>query len=229
MHSIIYRVTFLLLFSAWIVSIIWFFSKPDYEPALSAIALLASITGVFAERWHAKKELREQLFGTLIQEIQLNKMLLKNPPFKDCDKLEVRIFFPRLYSEALDRFIYSSEFLSINDRPFLYALHRHKQVITQVNRKINAIELKLFMYFGTINKKEHWDILIEKDGPIEEVRNSQVGYAVRTINCGKGTHSVPYLAAAHAHRWRVTAEARSPPVARSCRTTVLAARRVAGS
>jgi hypothetical protein len=36
-------------------------------------------------------------------------------------------------------------------------------------------------------------------------------------------------AATHAHRWGVTAEARSPPVARSCRTTVPAARRGAGS
>lgn len=170
MHIFIYRSTFVLLGLSWIIAVFWFLTKPDFEPALTAFALLATITGIFAERWFTKKELREQLFGMILQEMQLNALIVNSHPFVGTIDQEKKIFLPRLLSDSMNAFISSGEFSSPSDRPFLYSLYRHRQVITQVNRKITAIELKIFLSnVPTETKSRYFDALLGQDGPIGEV------------------------------------------------------------
>ena len=175
MHVLIYRSTFILLGLSWVIAVFWCLSKPDFEPALTAFALLATITGIFAERWFAKKELREQLFGMMLQEIQLNTITINSHPFVGVLDGTEKIFFPRLFSDAMDTFIISGEFSAPTDRPFLYTLYRHRQVIHQVNRKIASIELNVFISnLPTETKSRYFEALLAQDGPISEVREDLV-------------------------------------------------------
>ncbi len=173
LHRAVYRATFLLLAVAWVLAVAWFIAAPNFEPALTSVALLATITGIFAERWFASKERRRQLITMLLQEIQLNCLIVDGPTFSRDASSSMKVFYPRLFTQAIDQFLWAGEFATAADRPFVYRLHRCRQVLSQVNRKIDAIEQRLFLTPPSdADQQRYREALTDSDGPITEARDA---------------------------------------------------------
>ena len=76
--------TFIVLLVAFSTAVGWLLKSPDFEPAVTSLALLATIIGLFADRWLAEKEKRKALLHTLVHEIYINLSILSSEPLKKC-------------------------------------------------------------------------------------------------------------------------------------------------
>jgi hypothetical protein len=139
-------ITFILLSVACLTAVAWFISTPDFEPALTSLALLATITGLFIDRWLAAKERRKELLYALAHELYMNLQVLSDPLFRQDTKLnKVPSVYPRLYIGTLETVIASGAFIQQRDRRLFHFMHLWRQRASEFNRRLDITELRTFM------------------------------------------------------------------------------------
>lgn len=145
MRHFIVRVTFVLLVLACLIAIAWFISSPDFEPALTSIALLATITGLFIDRWLATKERRQELLYALAHELYMNLQVLADPLFRpDTEPKKEPSVYPHLYVATLETVIASGAFIENRDRRLFHLMHSWRQLAQEFNKRLDITELRTF-------------------------------------------------------------------------------------
>ena len=134
--------TFVLLGIAFTVTIAWFIHSPDFEPVITSLALLTTITGLFIERWLAAREKRRELLNALMHELYMNKRVLEDSLFHpDTQPRTVANVYPRLYNATLETVIASGSFHQHHDRALFNLMHLWKQRVLEFNRRLDITEL----------------------------------------------------------------------------------------
>ncbi len=142
MRHYIVITTFILLVTAFAFAVAWLFSKPDREPALTSAALLATITGLFIDRWLASKERRRELLSALAHELYMNLQVLSDPLFKpDPQPRQGISVYPRLYIATLDTVIASGALTQKGDRKLFRLMHSWRQRATDFNHRLDITEI----------------------------------------------------------------------------------------
>ena len=72
MQRIIKIIVPLLLIIAFLAAVAWAICAPDFEPAITSLALLASLIAIFADRWINSRERRKELLRVLAHELYMN-------------------------------------------------------------------------------------------------------------------------------------------------------------
>jgi hypothetical protein len=146
MHHYIVRLTFILLVVAWLLAVAWCISSPDFEPALTSVALVATITGLFIDRWLTVKERRQELLFSLDHELCLNYHVLSDSLFQaDVEPRNVPNVYPRLYTAILETIIASGAFVEHRDRRLFQLMHLWRQRASEFNHRLDITELRTFM------------------------------------------------------------------------------------
>ena len=145
MRHYIVITTFILLVISFFFAVAWLYFKPDWEPALTSVALLATITGLFIDRWLAAKERRRELLFALAHEVYMNLNVLSDPLFKpDTQPPQAPSVYPRLYTATLDTVIASGVFTQLSDRKLFRLMHSWRQRASEFNHRLDITELFTF-------------------------------------------------------------------------------------
>jgi len=145
MRHIIVRVTFVSLLLAFLIAIAWFIYSPDFEPALTSIALIATIMGLFIDRWLANRERRQELLHALAHELYTNLQVLADPVFHpDIEPRKVPTVYPRLFVATLETVIASGAFIENRDRRLFQLMHSWQERAKDFNRRLDITELRTF-------------------------------------------------------------------------------------
>ena len=138
--------TFGALALALVVGIIWFVVSPPsqrWEPAVNTLALLAGITGIFAERWAAQREHRNQAMESIRTELEHNRRLLEDEAFNPAE-LSRRRVYPRLMLSAVDSAFTTGALSPRRDDDLIELLHRWRATVNAVNRRLDLTESLTF-------------------------------------------------------------------------------------
>lgn len=149
-RSWISTLTFAALFASLVLSIVWISVQTEaesrLEPSLTFFAVLASITGIFFERWASALERRKELFYALSVELKNNEKCLGDEKFKKKnDGKRLPRIYPRLLISAVNAAIGSDTFAENKDRDLLQELHLWRDSVCEFNRRLELIELRTFI------------------------------------------------------------------------------------
>lgn len=140
--------TFGALAIALLVGLAWFVQSPAegrWEPAVNTLALLAGLTGIFAERWAAERERRDQSVNSIAIELEHNRQLLADKVFSpDPSQLGRRKVYPRLMASAVDSAFASGSLSPRRDVDLIEKLHRWRGTVVAVNRRLDLTESLTF-------------------------------------------------------------------------------------
>jgi hypothetical protein len=140
--------TFGALAIALLVGLAWFVESPAdqrWEPAVNTLALLAGLTGIFAERWAAERERRNQAVDSIDVELRQNGQLLADKAFSpDPNRLGRRQVYPRLMASAVDSAFASGSLSPRRDIELIDKLHRWRGTVAAVNRRLDLTESLTF-------------------------------------------------------------------------------------
>jgi hypothetical protein len=139
-------VTFGALAVALALGLSWFIvSEPGqrFEPAVNTLALLAGITGIFAERWAAQRERRQQAIDTIGSELARNRDVLAGEEFGDGAPTG-RKLYSRLLHSAVDAAFSSGALTSRRDSELIALLHHWRGQVSSVNRRLELTEMLMF-------------------------------------------------------------------------------------
>lgn len=114
-----------------------------FEPAVNTLALLAGITGIFAERWAAQRERRQQALESVESELALNAAVLMGEEFGEHAPPGRRLY-PRLLHSAVDAAFASGAFSPRRDGELIALLHGWRGQVGSVNRRLELTELLTF-------------------------------------------------------------------------------------
>lgn len=150
MKNIVSFVTLCSLVSGLILAITWLIVDSQknniFEPALTAIGLLATLTGIFAERWASIKEERRVLLLALYREFQGNKAILSDTRFhQDINTIEHPVVYPRLIMSVTETAIASGVFAERKYRDLFWLLHQWRDIVNEFNRRLDITELRTFV------------------------------------------------------------------------------------
>lgn len=138
--------TFGALAVAMALGVSWFVVSPPgerWEPAVNSLALLAGITGVFAERWAAQREQRNQALGSIRLEMDRNRETLEGEAFNAAGHRGRRVY-PRLVQSAVDAALSSGALSPHRDAELIDLLHRWRTAVGSVNRRLELTEMLVF-------------------------------------------------------------------------------------
>ncbi|MEL6459357.1 MAG: hypothetical protein AAFX46_09450 [Cyanobacteria bacterium J06636_27] len=188
MKNIVSFVTFCSLVSGLILAIIWFITDPkqDYrfEPALTAIGLLATLTGIFAERWASVKEERRVILLALYREFQSNKVILSDTRFHlNIDTIEHPVVYPRLIMSVTEAAIASGVFAEQKYRDLFWLLHQWRDIVNEFNRRLDITELRTFVEPSPPEIREFYRALRESNS-----FNDAVEFIYQISNILKSKH-----------------------------------------
>jgi hypothetical protein len=125
-----------------LLGVAWFVNSPSeqrYEPAVSTLALLAGLIGIFAERWAAERERRNHAVASIATELWHNQKLLDDKAFQPTN-LNRRRDHPRLMASALDAAFASGALSPRRDGELIEALHRWRATVNTVNQRLDVTE-----------------------------------------------------------------------------------------
>ncbi|MFI9010847.1 hypothetical protein ACIGNX_26780 [Actinosynnema sp. NPDC053489] len=138
--------TFGALAVATVLGVAWFFVSPPgdrWEPAVNSLALLAGITGIFAERWAAQREQRDQALDSIRLELARNGETLDGEAFRASGSRGRRVY-PRLVQSAVDAALSTGALSPHRDAELIDLLHRWRTAVASVNRRLELTEMLLF-------------------------------------------------------------------------------------
>ncbi|MCM0594071.1 MAG: hypothetical protein HEQ35_04295 [Gloeotrichia echinulata IR180] len=145
MKSIATFVTFFPLLLGFILAIVWLTKKPDFDALLSALGILATITGIFGERWASAYENRRELLRALLNESISNKSILSDSRFNPNSHQPGRpLVFPRLIMSVNETAIASGVFAKRKDSELFSLLHQWRHTVNEFNRRLDITELRTF-------------------------------------------------------------------------------------
>ncbi|MDU0290547.1 hypothetical protein [Saccharothrix longispora] len=143
---VITALTFGALAVAMVLGVSWLVVSPPgerWEPAVNSLALLAGITGIFAERWAAQREQREQAIGSIKLEMARNRETLDGGEFGAATTPGRRLY-PRLIQSAVDSAFSSGALSPRRDAELIDLLHRWRSAVGSVNRRLEMTETLMF-------------------------------------------------------------------------------------
>lgn len=147
-RNVITVATFVALALALGVGIVWFGVSPPgqrWEPAVNTLALLAGLTGIFAERWASERERRDQAVNSIRTELEHNRGILADEAFsQDPAQLGRRRVYPRLMVSAVDSAFTSGALTPRRDSELIDLLHRWRATVNAVNRRLDLTESLTF-------------------------------------------------------------------------------------
>ncbi|NUT53279.1 MAG: hypothetical protein HOV94_39240 [Saccharothrix sp.] len=138
--------TFGALAVAMVLGVSWFVVSPPgqrWEPAVNSLALLAGITGIFAERWASQREQRKQAIESIGLEMARNRETLDGEAFDPAVSRGKRVY-PRLVQSAVDAALSSGALNPHRDADLIDLLHRWRTAVASVNRRLELTELLVF-------------------------------------------------------------------------------------
>jgi hypothetical protein len=145
---VITALTFAALAVAAVLGVAWFFASPAdqrWEPAVNTLALLAGITGIFAERWAAERERRLQAVESIRAELAHDVEVLDDDAFsRDPDGYRRRRVYPRLVVSAVDSAFASGALSRRRDGELVRLLHAWRDTVNTVNRRLDLTESLTF-------------------------------------------------------------------------------------
>ncbi|MFE0042125.1 hypothetical protein [Streptomyces albireticuli] len=130
---------------------VWWVTVADdadshFEPAASGLALVAAVTGVYAERRAAARERRAQALHSLADELVKNTELLTGAGFAPLDPRAPRArVHPRLVQSATDAALVSGVFSEPGHEELLTLLHRWRDGVHDFNRRLDLAELRTYV------------------------------------------------------------------------------------
>lgn len=168
------RVTFTLLLAALVVGITGLIRQSgptDYHLLVETLAVLAGITGVYAERRAAAAERRHTAIWTVRKELEDNiKLLEKDARFEPQDgtKPEPRLY-PRVDVTAADACLAQGALADDDDGFHAKVLASWRERAETFNRGLNLIELLFYgLQFTTVDTKQ---VITEIDEELQEKRS----------------------------------------------------------
>ena len=165
--------TFAALAVAALLGVVWFFDSPAgqrFEPAVNTLALLAGLTGIFAERWAAERERRNQAVASIATELRHNRELLDDEAFQPTD-LSRRRVYPRLMVSAVDSAFASGALSPRRDGELIDRLHRWRSTANAVNRRLDLTESLTFATTSAEEVEQFNRALHRDDGYLHGVRD----------------------------------------------------------
>ena len=166
--------TFAALAVALLLGVAWFVESPAgqrWEPAVNSLALLAGLTGIFAERWAAERERRNQAVESVRTELEHNRRLLADEAFsQDPAQLSRRRVYPRLMISAVDSAFASGALSPRRDVDLIETLHRWRATVNAVNRRLDLTESLTFGSTSTDEVEQFNRALHRDDGYLHGVR-----------------------------------------------------------
>lgn len=138
--------TFIVLLIAFLTAVVWLFKSPDFEPAVTSLALLATIIGLFADRWLTEKEKRKSLLHALAHEVYINANILWSETFSYKEHpSKAPTVYPRLFVSVLQTVISSGAFAQERDKQLFKLLHDWQQRASEFNQRLDITELRTFV------------------------------------------------------------------------------------
>jgi hypothetical protein len=145
MKSLVTFITFFPLLLGFILAAIWWTKEPNFESLLTGLGLLATITGIFGERWASANEKRIEFLRALLNECSSNVVILSDKRFDPNSHKPGRpIVFPRLIISVTETAIASGVFAERQDRDLFSLLHRWRHTANEFNRRLDITELRTF-------------------------------------------------------------------------------------
>jgi hypothetical protein len=164
--------TFAALAVAALLGVAWFFDSPSgqrFEPAVNTLALIAGLSGIFAERWAAERERRHQAVSSIAIELRHNRDLLDDVAFQPTE-LDRRRVYPRLMVSAVDSAFASGALSPRRDGELIEALHRWRATVNAVNRRLDLTESLTFATTSADEIEQFNRALHRDDGYLQGVR-----------------------------------------------------------
>ncbi|BAZ25446.1 hypothetical protein NIES4073_63510 [Kalymmatonema gypsitolerans NIES-4073] len=146
MKSLVTLITFFPLLLGFILATVWWTREPnDFEPLLTDLGLLATITGIFGERLASAIEKRRELLRALLNECISNVTILSDGRFNpNLHKQGRPIVFPRLMMSVTETAIVSGVFAERKDRELFSLLHQWRHTVNEFNHRLDITELRTF-------------------------------------------------------------------------------------
>lgn len=146
MKSLVTLLTFFPLLLGFILATVWWTREQNnFEPLLTALGLLATITGIFGERLASAIEKRRELLRALLNECISNVTILSDGRFNpNLHKQGRPIVFPRLMMSVTETAIISGVFAERKDRELFSLLHQWRHTVNEFNRRLDITELRTF-------------------------------------------------------------------------------------
>ncbi|MBD2251792.1 hypothetical protein [Nostoc parmelioides] len=145
MKNLVTFVTFFPLILGFILAIVWWSTEKDFEPLLTTLGLLATITGIFGERWATANEKRTELLRALLNERSSNAEILADSRFQaSYHRLGRPLVFPRLIMSVNETAIASGVFAEGQDSELFLLLHQWRHTVNEFNRRLDITELRTF-------------------------------------------------------------------------------------
>ena len=139
--------TYGLLGVAFVLGVLWFVVPEEarWEPAVNSLTLIAGVTGIFFERYTAAAERRSEVLGAVADELAENQRLLETG-FATTRRRDV---YPRLVVSAVDRAVVSGVLDTSRDTDLVRMLHRWRDEVFAVNRRLDLTEMLTFSATAT--------------------------------------------------------------------------------
>lgn len=145
MKNLVTFITFLPLLLGFILAGVWWTQAGSFEPLLTGLGLLATITGIFGERWASANEKRIEFLRALLNECSSNDVILSDSRFNPNSHKPGRpIVFPRLIISVTETAIASDVFAERQDRELFSLLHQWRHTANEFNRRLDITELRTF-------------------------------------------------------------------------------------
>ncbi|GAA6621644.1 hypothetical protein [Scytonema sp. NUACC26] len=145
MKVLVTLITFFPLLLGFILATVWWTKERNFEPLLTALGLLATITGIFAERWASAYEKRIEFLRALLNECRSNEAILSDRRFNSNSHQSGRpIVFPRLIVSVTETALASGVFAERKDRELFSLLHQWRHTVNEFNRRLDITELRVF-------------------------------------------------------------------------------------
>ena len=135
----------------------WLIYSPDFEPAITSLAILASLLSIYFDRIIAEKERRKEALIALIHELYMNLGVIKDlKAASRPDKVNKIHILPRLYLSSLSSAIASGMFTGNKDKKLWKLMTSWLQFSTDYNNRLDVTEFNVFSnpsYASEFNKK----------------------------------------------------------------------------
>jgi hypothetical protein len=149
------------------VSLVWFWGAAGdghFEPAVALLGMLGGLTGILAERRAAAQDKRTAVLAALADELARAEDVLADPVFAPADGAPpAPHVYPRLPVSATDAALASGALTDHGDADLVNRLHRWRDEVNGVNRRLELTEVRLFGA-GAAHEAEDFDRALHRDG-----------------------------------------------------------------
>lgn len=145
MKNLVTFITFFPLLLGFILAAVWWTRGGSFESLITGLGLLATITGIFGERWASANEKRIEFLRALLNECRSNEVILSDSRFNPNSHKPGRpIVFPRLIISVTETAIASDVFAERQDSELFLLLHQWRHTANEFNRRLDITELRTF-------------------------------------------------------------------------------------